>query len=98
MLAIPPHEEAVRIASVLSAGSLVALGEAEEVDAARASLAALDNVMILNARPDSIPWREAYFTKILVAPHLEPLLRSCAGELHRVLAPEGEIVLERQDC
>jgi hypothetical protein len=98
MLAIPSSGELAAIARLLAAGSLVALGTAEEVDSARASLAEFDNIMFLDARPDSIPWRDAYFTKILVPPHLEPLLRSAAPELHRLLAPGGEIITSRQDC
>ena len=98
MLAIASYKEMARIARTLTSGTLVALGSAEEVDAARSQCAALDNVMFLDARPDSIPWRDQYFTRILVPPHFEPLLRSSAPELHRVLVPGGEILLERQDC
>jgi hypothetical protein len=98
MLAIPSQQEVARVAALLENGVLVALGGPDEVDAARAGLSQVENVMFLDARPDSIPWQEAYFTKIVVPPHLEALLRSSAAELHRVLAPGGEIVLERQDC
>lgn len=86
------------MASVLNAGLLVALGTADEVDAARAELNRLDNVMFIEGVPNSIPWREAFFTRIVVPPHLEPVLRSAAPELHRVLAPGGEIVVDRQDA
>lgn len=98
MLAIPSRQELAGIARLLISGSLVALGTADEVDDARAKLAEFDNVMFLDARPDSIPWRDAYFTKILVPAHLEPLLRSAGPELHRLLAPGGQIVTARQDC
>jgi hypothetical protein len=98
MLAIPSRREMAGVARVLMSGSLVAIGTADEVDEARANLAEFDNVMFLDARPDSIPWRDAYFTKILVPTHLEPLLRSAAAELHRLLAPGGEIVTGSQDC
>ena len=51
-----------------------------------------DNVLFLSAAPDRIPWRSAYFTKIMVPPQFEPILPTIANELHRVLAPGGEIV------
>jgi hypothetical protein len=98
LLAIPSHQEVANIARILMTGSLVALGTAEEVDAARREFHEFDNVMFLDARPDSIPWRDGYFSRIFVPAHLDSLLRSAAPELHRVLAPGGEIVRDRQDC
>ena len=98
LLAIPAHQEVARLARVLVKGSLVALGTADEVDAARQTFSEFDNVLFLNARPDAIPWREHYFTQILVPPHLEPLMRSIAPELDRVLAPGGAILTQRQDA
>lgn len=98
LLAIPSQDEIARLSGVLTVGLLVALGTAEDVDTARAGVARLENVMFLNARPDAIPWRDAFFTTIVVPPHLESLLRSSADELHRVLAPGGQIIRDRQDC
>lgn len=92
LLAIPAPADLAAIARVLIRGVLVALGTGDEVDEARRSLADFENVMFLDASPEQIPWREAYFTKILVPPHLESLLPQIATELHRVLAPGGEIV------
>lgn len=92
LLAIPSEADLAAISRVLMNGVLVALGDRDEVDRARQSMADFENVMFVDASPEQIPWREAYFSKILVPPHLESLLPSIAPELHRVLAPGGEIV------
>jgi len=92
LLAIPHRDELAGIARVLMRGVLVALGTREEVDRAREAMADFENVMFVETALDKIPWREQYFTKILVPPHLEQLLRPLALELDRVLAPGGEIV------
>ncbi len=97
LLAIPSQHELAALARLLMRGVLVALGTREEVDQARAALADFDNTMFLEGRPDQIPWRESYFSKILVPPHMESILRSAAPELHRVLAPGGEIATQRLD-
>jgi len=85
------------MARTLMRGVLVAIGSRDEVDKARASMADFDNVMFVDAAPDQIPWREAYFSKIVVPPHLEALLRG-SPELHRLLAPGGEIIHETADA
>ncbi len=77
---------------VLMNGCLVALGDPEEVDQARRTLSEFDNLMFLAASPERIPWQNAFFTKILVPAHLQPLLASFGSELNRVLAPGGEII------
>jgi hypothetical protein len=92
LLAIPPTSELTNIARVLTNGVVVALGDRDEVRVACAAMAEFKNVMFLEAPPDQIPWRAAYFTKIIVPPHLETLLPHAAAELHRVLAPGGQIV------
>lgn len=91
-LAIPSAHEITSVAQVLADGLAVALGDRDEVRAACEVIGELKNVMFLEAPPDRIPWREAYFTKIIVPPHLEALLPHAATELHRVLAPGGQIV------
>ena len=98
LLAIPSRTDLALIARVLLGGVLVALGDAEEVDAARQSMAEFDNVMFLNASPEQIPWRDAFFTKILVPPQFETLMPHIAGELHRVLAPDGQILRTAQEA
>ena len=91
-LAIPPLRETAALARVLMTGCLVAIGSAEEVDEARRALSDFDNLMFLEAAPDRIPWREAFFTRILVPPQFASLLPGISGELDRLLAPGGEIV------
>lgn len=92
LLAIPSQADLAAIARVLMNGVLVALGDRDEVDRARQSMSEFENVMFVDASPEHIPWREAYFSKILVPPHLESLIPHIAPELDRILAPGGEIV------
>jgi hypothetical protein len=92
LLAIPSMSELTSTARVVMNGVVVALGDRDEVRAACAAMSEFKNVMFLEALPDQIPWRAAYFTKIIVPPHLEALLPYVADELHRVLAPGGLIV------
>jgi hypothetical protein len=97
-LAIPSAQDAAAMARILISGCLVALGDTAEVDEARQALADFDNLMFVESRPDRIPWRDGFFTKILVPPHLTELQSSWASELHRVLAPGGEIVSNVEDA
>lgn len=80
------------MARVLMAGSVVVLGTSEEVDNARREMAEFDNVLFLEASPERIPWRDQFFTKVVVPPHLERLLPEISNEIHRLLAPGGTIV------
>jgi hypothetical protein len=92
LLAIPPVLDLATMARVLMAGSVVALGTSEEVDNARREMAEFDNVLFLEASPERIPWRDQFFTKVVVPPHLERLLPEISNEIHRLLAPGGTIV------
>jgi SAM-dependent methyltransferase len=92
LLDIPADKELAGIARILSHGVLVALGTAEAVDRARAALAEFDNVMFIEANPERIPWRDQFFTVVLVAQHMASAARAAAGEIARVLAPGGRIV------
>jgi hypothetical protein len=92
LLAIPSVPDLAAMARVLSAGSVVALGTSEEVDNARRDMATFDNVMFLEASPERVPWRDQFFTKVVVPPHLERLLPDISNEIHRLLAPGGTIV------
>ena len=92
LLDIPSNAELAVIARILIRGSLVALGSRDAVDRARNALADFENVLFLDASPAHIPWRGAYFTKVLVPPHLEPLLESISSEVHRVMRPDGMLV------
>jgi hypothetical protein len=92
LLAIPAPNEAAAFGRLLMTGCLVAIGSADEVDEARRALSEFDNLMFIAATPDHIPWRDAFFTKVLVPPQLQPLLPSFQNELLRVLAPGGEVM------
>jgi hypothetical protein len=54
-------------------------------------------VLFLDASPAAIPWRDGYFSKIIVPPHLEPLVPQIAHEIERVLRPDGMIVRSTVD-
>ena len=95
LLDIASIAEMAAMARILFQGSLVAIGSRERVDEARAALSEFDNVMFIEAAPDQIPWRNEYFTKVLVPPHMTAFLGSAGAELQRVLAPGGEILYER---
>jgi len=97
-LAIPALRDAAAMGRALSAGCLVALGTKEEVDEARRALSELDNLMFVESAGSSIPWREAFFTKIVVPHQMRPLAATFGGELQRVLAPGGEIIYTAQDA
>ncbi len=98
MLAIPAERELLSTAGQLTNGSLIALGTREEVHAARARFFNLENVMFVEGRPDAIPWREAFFTKIVLPAGQQALIRSCGTELQRVMAPGGEFVSDSVDA
>ncbi len=91
-LGLPSTTELAAMARMLMAGVLVALGTRDEVETARLAMADFDNVIFLDASPDQIPWRDAYFTKVVVPPHLERILPHAATEIHRVMAAGGEII------
>jgi hypothetical protein len=92
LLAIPAEQELAALARILIRGSVVALGTAEEVAAARPHFVEFDNIMLLDAPPDHIPWRAAAFSKIIVPHQYERILPYLAHELDRLLAPGGEII------
>jgi hypothetical protein len=97
LLDIPSTAELVSMARVLMLGAIVALGSADEVDRARREMAEFNNVLFLDASPAAIPWRDGYFSKIIVPPHLEPLLPQVANEVQRVLRPDGIVLRTTMD-
>ena len=92
LLAIPAKQELAALARVLIRGMVVALGTAEEIAEARPFFADFDNVMLLDAPPDKIPWRDHAFSKIVVPHQYERILPYLAPELDRLLAPGGDII------
>ncbi len=63
-LGIPEPAVAREVASRLTSGVVVALGDDEEVRAARRELRELLNVMCVSGTPDEIPWQDAFFTQV----------------------------------
>jgi hypothetical protein len=88
-LTMPSLREIAAIGRILSSGCLVAIGTRDEVDEARRTLSEFDNLMFVESAGGSIPWRDAFFTKILAPPRMR---EAFGTELQRVLAPGGEIV------
>ena len=91
-LAIPPPQELAAVARILMSGCLVALGTADEVDEARRAMLDFENVMFVDASPGSVPWRDQFFTKIVVPSHLQRLVQESSAEMHRLLAPGGSLI------
>jgi hypothetical protein len=92
LLAIPARQELAALARILIRGTVVALGTTEEVAEGRALFAEFENVMLLDAGPDNVPWHAAAFTKIVVPHQYERILPQLSAELDRLLAQGGEIV------
>jgi hypothetical protein len=88
-LGVPGHAELASIGRILISGCAVALGTKDEVDQARSQFSEFDNLMFVEADLTRIPWGDHFFTKVIVASHLEPIAASLARELERVLAPGG---------
>lgn len=97
-LAIPPLPELAAIARILMAGCLVALGTADEVDDARLALRDFDNVMFVDASPGSVPWRDHFFSKIVVPVHLRELALQSGAEMDRLLAPGGSLIHDSESA
>ncbi len=92
LLDIPSVAELQVMSRILMSGSLVAIGSEDDVESARRAMAEFDNVLFIAATPDRIPWREAYFTKIIVPPQFERIMAQIGGEVQRLLRPGGVIV------
>ena len=81
-----------------SRGVVVALGTRDEVYEARAAVASLENIMIVPASPDEIPWQAAFFSWVVATRGGWTLDRACAREVVRVLAPEGHAWISGVDA
>ncbi len=92
LLAIPAKQELAALARILIRGIVVALGTTEEVAEARPFFDDFENIMLLDAAPDKIPWHGAGFSKIVVPHQYERILPYLAQDLDRLLAPGGEVI------
>jgi ubiquinone/menaquinone biosynthesis C-methylase UbiE len=97
-LDIPLISELQSMARLLMRGSIVALGTDDDVESARRAMAEFDNVMFVAANPDRIPWRDGYFTKVIVPQHFERIMPQISGEVQRVLRPGGTVVRASQSA
>lgn len=73
-------------AQTLTRGVLVGLGAPGTIGTVRRELADCENVLFVHGSRDEIPWREAFFTVIVVAPNAAE-----TTEMRRVLHPSGRI-------
>jgi hypothetical protein len=89
LLAIPDPAVLAAMARILVRGVVVAMGPPERVDLTREAFADFDNVMLLDAEPARIPWRDGYFTKIVA-----PAGAEASSEWSRVLSADGEVIRE----
>ncbi|MEO7143811.1 MAG: hypothetical protein ABI165_09955 [Bryobacteraceae bacterium] len=87
-LLIPPPEVVVELCATLTKGMLVALGGGDAVASARRAHRELDNAMFITSAPEEIPWREAFFTKVI-----GPAAAVPESEIARVMAPGGRRIL-----
>jgi hypothetical protein len=87
LLSIPQPSFIAQLAARLPAGLIVGLGPDEEVRAARCELREVDNVMLVPASPDDIPWQDGFFTKAIDLVGRWPQPERAARELARVLVP-----------
>jgi hypothetical protein len=97
-LGVPEGAELASIGRILISGCAVALGTKDEVDKARSQFSEFDNLMFVEADLTRIPWGDHFFTKVMVASHLEPLTASLAKDVERVLAPGGSILRNSQNA
>ncbi len=92
LLSIPPRDELAALSRILIQGVLVAIGTREEVDRMRALMTDFDNIMFIEAEAHQVPWREHFFNKIVVPPHLEGHIMRLSDELARLLVPDGQLI------
>lgn len=96
LLSIPEASFLTQLAARLPAGLIVGLGAGEEVSGARREVSGLDNVMLVPAAPDDIPWRDSFFTKAVDAAGRWYASAKTSAELARVLAPGAFVYLAGQ--
>ena len=91
-LSIPPAALVEEAAKGVPHGIVVVIGSRDQVYDARAQLAHLENVMVVPATPDNIPWQDGFFSCVVDVTGLaneDPLV---AREVKRVLAEGGRMV------
>lgn len=89
LLSIPEARLVIELAGRLERGSLVGLGNVEEVQAARSAAREFVNAMFQPGRPEEIPWQNGFFTRVIDVRGGWENPASAAGEIARVLTPGG---------
>ena len=92
LLSIPTRDDLAALSRILMHGVLVAIGTREDVDRMRPLMADFDNIMFIEAEAHQVPWREHFFNKIVVPPHLEGQIMRLSDELARLLTPDGQLI------
>ena len=91
-LSIPPPRIAEQTAISVPRGIVVILADREQIYDTRARLAHLENVMVVPATPDEIPWQDGFFSRIVDALDLVNQDPQIAREVKRVLSEGGRIL------
>lgn len=91
LLAVIDVDAAIRLARRLPQGLLVGLCDARTVSAARRAAGNLDNAMFHPGEPDEIPFRDAFFHKVIDPSGSWKEPDRVAREATRVLAPSGRL-------
>jgi len=89
LLSIPAIETVLELARRLERGSLVGLGNPDEVRAARRATRDLVHVMFQPGCPEEIPWQDGYFSRLIDFAGAWNDPAAAAREVARVLAPGG---------
>lgn len=87
LLALPAVDSIAALGRILSHGVIVVVAPRDFVDRGREALAEFDNIMFIEAEGPRIPWRDAYFTKIVIDENW-----SANADVARVLAPGGTVI------
>ncbi len=94
-----PHIALIReLSARLTAGLVVGLGEGDEVYEARRQVADRVNVMFHPGPPEEIPFRDAFFSKVIDLRCRWRDPARAALETARVLAPGGQAYLAISDA
>lgn len=65
ILGVPAADDAAALARSVPQGLVVVLADGDAVRAARRSLVSLVNVMCVPGSPHEIPWRDAFFSRVI---------------------------------
>jgi Methyltransferase domain len=93
LLTLPPPDEVAELAEHLEGGLIVGFTSEADLGEARRALRDRVNVMILASSAESFPWQDGFFTVAVEFADRWEHPRQTAGEVARVLAPGGRLLL-----